>query len=60
LSDERKFRSVSLSNDLVSQVEDFIKENPEYKSIADFICESTRLRLQQLEKLRKGTLQKEG
>lgn len=45
----RKFRSISLSNDLIVQVEDRIKENTEYSSIADFVTEATRLRLQSTE-----------
>ena len=48
MTEDRKFRSISLSNDLVTQVEERIKANTEYSSIADFVTEATRLRLQKL------------
>jgi hypothetical protein len=53
--EEKKFRSVSLRDALVKQVEDFIAEhplfvtdNPEYNSVAGFIDRAARLRLQEL------------
>jgi Arc/MetJ-type ribon-helix-helix transcriptional regulator len=50
--EERKFRSISLNNELVEQIEHFIKENAEYRSVADFVTEATRLRLQVLTAVR--------
>ena len=57
--EERKFRSVSLSTDLIDGVEVAIEKKkgevgeallpPDFKSAAAFIAESTRLRLQQLQ-----------
>lgn len=45
-----RFRSVSLKADLVGQVEDFIKSSGRYRSIAEFVAEAARLRLETLEK----------
>jgi hypothetical protein len=46
----KKFRGVSLPKDLIDTVERYIKENPNsgYKSKADFIVDSVRLRLESL------------
>jgi hypothetical protein len=51
-SKETGFRGTSLKKDLVAAIEQFIKEHPEagYKSISDFVQESTRLRIQELKK----------
>jgi hypothetical protein len=53
--EEKKFRSVSLRDALIKQVEgfitehpDFVRDNPEYNSVAGFVDKSTRLRLQEL------------
>ncbi len=46
--EERKYRSVSLRAELVEQIEQFIKENLEYSTIADFVNEAARLRLHEL------------
>ena|SRR5271157_2205074 len=47
---EGKYRSISLSKELVETIEDFIEENPQasYKSIADFVADSVRMHFQQL------------
>lgn len=60
MAEERKFRSVSLNSDLIDGVEAAIKQKKaevgeallpnDFKSSAAFIAESTRLRLQQLQK----------
>jgi len=45
-----KFRGVSLSEDLVQTIERYIRENPSsaYKSIADFVTDAVRKRLEEL------------
>jgi hypothetical protein len=47
---EGKYRSISLSKELVETIEDLIKENPQasYKSIADFVADAVRIRFEQL------------
>jgi hypothetical protein len=47
---EGKYRSVSLSKELVDAIESFIEENPQasYKSIADFVVDAVRIRFEQL------------
>jgi len=49
---ETGFRGTSLKADLVAAIEQFIKQHPEagYKSVSDFVQESTRLRIQELRK----------
>lgn len=44
------FRGVSLKRELVEQVENFVQEHPEYKSIADFVHESVRVRMEEVRK----------
>jgi len=53
--EEKKFRSISLRDTLVRQVENFIEEhpsfvsdNPECNSVAGFVDRAARLRLQEL------------
>jgi hypothetical protein len=60
MAEDRKYKSVSLSVDLIESVDVAIEQKkaevgeallpPEYKSSSAFIAESTRLRLQQLKK----------
>jgi len=45
------FRGVSLKRELVEQIESFIIEFPQYKSIADFVHEAVRVRMQEIRKL---------
>jgi hypothetical protein len=47
---EARYRSISLSRELVETIEDLIKENPQasYKSIADFVTDALRRRFEQL------------
>ena len=44
------YRGVSLSKDLIESIETYIKENPStaYKSIADFVTDAVRKRLEEL------------
>ena len=42
------FRSISLKAELVSEIEEFVKQSGRYRSVADFIAEACRLRLEQL------------
>ena len=43
--------SISLNTSLVEAVKDYIKENPQYRSIAAFFEESARIRLQELKQI---------
>lgn len=47
---EQAFKGVSLKRDLVEQVEAFIQEYREYKSVADFVHEAVRIRMQEIRK----------
>ena len=49
---ETGFRGTSLKEGLVQDIENFIKDHPNagYKSVADFVQEATRLRIQELKK----------
>jgi len=42
------FRGVSLKAEVVNQVEQFITENPTYRSVAEFVSEAIRLRIEQI------------
>jgi len=44
------FRKVSIQDQLVEQVENYIKEHGGYRSIAEFVSEAIRLRLEQLKR----------
>ena len=44
------YRGVSLPKDLVDAVEDYVKISGKYKSIAQFVAEASRLRLERLVK----------
>jgi hypothetical protein len=58
--EERPFRSVSLSTELLTEIETFIDNKnaegnaallpPEFKSVAAFVAEAARLRLKELKK----------
>lgn len=49
---ETGFRGTSIKKELVDDIEKFIKEHPEagYKTVADFVQEATRLRIQELKR----------
>jgi hypothetical protein len=49
-----EFKSVSLSKPLYTLISKFIEDHPEYRSIADFVSESARVRMQELAKLDQG------
>ncbi|MGD0072305.1 MAG: hypothetical protein ABSB71_12185 [Candidatus Bathyarchaeia archaeon] len=42
------FRGVSLKSELVEELEKFIQEHPSYRSIAEFVSEAIRLRMENL------------
>ena len=46
---QQKFRKISLHNGLITRVEKVVKERG-YRSIAEFISEAARLRMEQLQK----------
>ena len=45
-----KFRSISLKAELIAEVENHIAKSGRYRSIADFVSEAVRLRLQELDR----------
>lgn len=47
----KNFRSISLGGHLVRDIEDFIKEDGRYKSVAEFVSESARLRMDEINRL---------
>jgi hypothetical protein len=46
-----EFKSVSLSKPLYELILKFIEDHPEYRSVADFVSESARVRMQEITKL---------
>jgi Arc/MetJ-type ribon-helix-helix transcriptional regulator len=44
------FRGVSLQASLVKEIEETIKKIPYYRSVAEFVSEAVRLRLETLKK----------
>jgi hypothetical protein len=48
--DEKGFRGVSLKSELLTEVERFITEHPEYRGAAEFVSEAIRLRIEELRK----------
>lgn len=44
------YKGVSLKRDLVEQIEKFVEDNPQYKSTADFLHESARVRMEEINK----------
>jgi hypothetical protein len=51
-SDKDGFRGTSLKKELIADVEKFIQDHPErgYKSIAEFVAEAVRCRIDELKK----------
>jgi hypothetical protein len=45
----QNFKGVSINKQLYFKVEHFVEDNPEYRSIADFLGEAARLRMEQIE-----------
>ena len=48
--ESQDFRGVSLKRELVDQVAEFVKYNRQYKSIADFVHEAVRIRMEEIRK----------
>lgn len=48
--DKAEFRSISLKASLVDEVNNFINRGSRYRSVAEFVSEATRLRLEELQK----------
>ena len=53
------YRGVSLSDDLIQRVEQLIQRLGTYRTIAEFVSEAVRLRLEAVEKLQKAEEQNE-
>jgi Arc/MetJ-type ribon-helix-helix transcriptional regulator len=53
------YREVSLSDDLIQRVERLIRRLGTYRTIAEFVSEAVRLRLEAVEKLQKAEEQNE-
>jgi len=49
-SENEGFRGVSLKAEVVSEVEQLIKDFPVYRSVAEFVSEAIRLRMEELRK----------
>jgi len=47
---QRNYRGVSLPDELITKVEQLIKKFRTYRTIAEFVSEAVRLRLESLEK----------
>jgi hypothetical protein len=45
-----EYRNISLRAELVDEIEKFVEKSKRYRSIADFVTESARLRREELEK----------
>lgn len=50
------FRGISLKRELVEEIERFILEYPQYKSIADFVHESARIRMEEIRQIQRVAL----
>lgn len=44
------FKSISIRTELIAEIAAFIDKNKRYRSIAEFLSEAARLRLEELEK----------
>lgn len=49
------FRKISIQTELISEVEKIIKSRKGYRSIAEFISEAIRLRIEELEKTKEAS-----
>lgn len=45
----KRFRNISLKAELIGEVEGYISKSRRYRSIADFVSEAIRRRLEELE-----------
>lgn len=50
MGEKAEFKSISLKAALINEIEDFIQKNKKYRSVAEFVSEAARLRLEILEK----------
>ncbi|MCJ7423585.1 ribbon-helix-helix domain-containing protein [Candidatus Bathyarchaeota archaeon] len=47
------YRSVSINDELIDQIKQLIKKTGSYHSVAEFVSEAVRLRIESLEKQQK-------
>lgn len=47
-SENEGFKGVSLKAGLVDEIEEFLKEFPSYRSVAELVSEAVRLRMEQV------------
>lgn len=47
----KRFRSISLRGVLIDEIQDYIAKEQRYRSVAEFLSESARLRLDELRRL---------
>ncbi|MEM5854292.1 MAG: hypothetical protein QW228_08050 [Candidatus Aenigmatarchaeota archaeon] len=45
---EKTFESVSIRKELVNKIKEYIQKSGNYRSVAEFVSEAIRLRLEQL------------
>lgn len=50
MEEKAEFKSVSLKASLVQEIESFINSSNLYRSVAEFVSEASRLRLESLRK----------
>jgi hypothetical protein len=48
--EKAEYRNISLKASLVNEIEEFIDRTSRYRSVAEFVAESARLRLEILKK----------
>ena len=49
MSNKQQYRRISLQKKLVDEIENFVENNPFYRSIADFVADAIRSRLEELD-----------
>lgn len=54
------WRGISLKKELVEEVERFIEEHKEYKSVSEFVQEAIRVRMQEIRKIYASASQEKG
>jgi metal-responsive CopG/Arc/MetJ family transcriptional regulator len=58
-SENEGFRGVSLKAELLQEIEQFLKDFPSYRSVAEFISEASRLRMEVVRQKKKRSQSKE-
>ncbi len=48
--EDKKYRGITFTKDLIDEIEKYIESDTKYHSIAEFMSEAARLRLQELQK----------